>query len=274
MSIRLDDHVEAAPLVRRTDLNVRPATMTDVLELVARSRHAFHVVRLPETIILAANAAAAELYGQSSDAIIGRTASTLFRGADEVHAAVALSALAAGAIDSYSVQCRSAITSGVDPWLCVRRLEVEDARVAVMLTVPAEQQRPLDAIEEELATARGIVWVRASPWRGTTLADRSGSVRVSDHAFEVLDRLSARQREIVAALLRGERIAAIAASQFVSRSTVRSHLSVIFRSFGVHSQPELLTLLHSQQAAAGRDSRRPQAEETGDERTQMTRVLG
>jgi DNA-binding CsgD family transcriptional regulator len=256
MSIRLDDHVEAAPLTRRTDVNVRPATMTDVLEFVSRSRHAFHVLRLPETTIIAANAAAAELYGESEDTIIGRTASTLFRGADEVHAAIALSALAAGAIDSYSVQCRSAITSGVNPWLCVRRLEVVGTNVAVVLTVPVEQERPLDAVEEELATERGIAWVRASPWRATTLADRSASMRVPDRGFAVLDRLSARQREIVAALLRGERISAIAAAMFVSKSTVRSHLSVIFSSFGVHSQPELLSLLHSQQVAAGRDARR------------------
>jgi DNA-binding CsgD family transcriptional regulator len=248
--------MESAPSSRRADANVRAATMTDVLELVSRSRYAFHVVRLPETTILAANAAAAELYGESAEAIIGRTASSLFRGADEVHAAIAFSALAAGAIDCYSVQCRSALTSGVNPWLCVRRLDVEEAHVAVVLTVPVEQQRPLDAVEEELATARGIVWFRASPGPGSILADRSASVRVSDQAFAVLDRLPARQREIVAALLRGERISAIADSLFVSKSTVRSHLSVIFRAFGVHSQPELLSLLHSQQAAAGRDSRR------------------
>ncbi|MEY2553890.1 MAG: hypothetical protein QOC57_1750, partial [Ilumatobacteraceae bacterium] len=58
-----------------------------------------------------------------------------------------------------------------------------------------------------------------------------------------LDRLPLRQRQIVAALLQGDRTPTIAASLFVSNSTVRSHLSSIFAAFGVRSQTELLSLL-------------------------------
>jgi DNA-binding NarL/FixJ family response regulator len=235
------------------DTEVRPCTMTDVLEFIGRSRHAFHVVRLPETTIVEANVAAVELYGQSASVIIGRHASSLFHGADQVHAAVALSALAAGAIDSYSVECQSAIsTSGVKVRLCVRRFDVEQGRVAVAMTVPAEQQRPLDLVEEEFATATGIAWVSRSPRPRTTPSHGSGSGHAAVSAFAVLDRLSARQREIVAALLRGERSSEIAAAIFVSQSTVRSHLSTIFSEFGVHSQSELLALLRSQNTAVRR----------------------
>jgi len=55
--------------------------------------------------------------------------------------------------------------------------------------------------------------------------------------------LSARQTEIVARLVAGERVADIAASMFLSPSTVRNHLAAIYRKFGVHSQAELLAAL-------------------------------
>ncbi len=103
------------------------------------------------TTIVAANAAAVELYGVSADTIIGRHATSVFRGADLVHAAVALGALAAGAVDSYGVQFRSANTVGVNVWVCVRRFDVEQEQVAVAMTVPGDQLRPVDAVEKEFA---------------------------------------------------------------------------------------------------------------------------
>lgn len=57
--------------------------------------------------------------------------------------------------------------------------------------------------------------------------------------------LSARQREVISRLVRGERVATIAAGMFVSQSTVRNHLSTIFRKVGVHSQTEFLALWHA-----------------------------
>jgi DNA-binding CsgD family transcriptional regulator len=61
--------------------------------------------------------------------------------------------------------------------------------------------------------------------------------------FAQLSALSARQREVLARLIRGERVRTIADGLFVSQSTVRNHLSAIFERFGVHSQAELLALL-------------------------------
>jgi DNA-binding CsgD family transcriptional regulator/PAS domain-containing protein len=54
--------------------------------------------------------------------------------------------------------------------------------------------------------------------------------------------LSPRQWEIASRLVRGERVATIAAELYLSKSTVRNHLSAIFQKFGVHSQPEFLAL--------------------------------
>ncbi len=56
----------------------------------------------------------------------------------------------------------------------------------------------------------------------------------------VFNELSARQWEILQAILRGERVPSIANRLYLSQSTVRNHLTSIFRKFNVHSQPELL----------------------------------
>jgi two-component system nitrate/nitrite response regulator NarL len=58
-----------------------------------------------------------------------------------------------------------------------------------------------------------------------------------------LSALTARQREVLHRLMRGERVPTIADGLYVSQSTVRNHLSAIFEQFGVHSQAELVALL-------------------------------
>src|SRR2546428_603958 len=68
----------------------------------------------------------------------------------------------------------------------------------------------------------------------------SGEMWWSDPA---LRELSQRQLEILRRLLRGERVPTIARDLFLSQSTVRNHLSAIYRRLGVHSQAELLARL-------------------------------
>jgi DNA-binding CsgD family transcriptional regulator len=58
-----------------------------------------------------------------------------------------------------------------------------------------------------------------------------------------LDRLSPREREIVRRLLVGERVPTIARQLGLSASTVRNHLSRIYRKVGVHSQVQLIEAL-------------------------------
>ena len=58
-----------------------------------------------------------------------------------------------------------------------------------------------------------------------------------------LSELTSRQWEILSRLARGDRVVTIASDLFLSQSTVRNHLAVIFRKFGVHSQSELLETL-------------------------------
>ena len=58
-----------------------------------------------------------------------------------------------------------------------------------------------------------------------------------------LTRLSAREVEIVRRLFNGDRVPAIAGGLFLSQSTVRNHLSAVFRKLGVRSQQELIHAL-------------------------------
>lgn len=55
--------------------------------------------------------------------------------------------------------------------------------------------------------------------------------------------LTTREYEIVVRLARGERIGMIARALFLSESTVRNHLTTVYRKFGVASQTELLEKL-------------------------------
>jgi PAS domain S-box-containing protein len=71
----------------------------------------------------------------------------------------------------------------------------------------------------------------------------SGPINSANEHVRKLIGLSERQREIVARLLAGERAPQIAKAMFLSPSTVRNHLTAVFRKFGVHSQVELIALL-------------------------------
>lgn len=59
--------------------------------------------------------------------------------------------------------------------------------------------------------------------------------------------LSTRELEIVTALLAGDRVAMIAERMFLSESTVRNHLTSVYRKLGVSSQDNLLRALRPEQ---------------------------
>jgi DNA-binding CsgD family transcriptional regulator len=70
-----------------------------------------------------------------------------------------------------------------------------------------------------------------------------------------LNRLTERELDISNRLLAGKRVPAIGHALFISQSTVRNHLSSIYRKLGVHSQQELVDLL-SGRHGGGRASER------------------
>ncbi len=66
------------------------------------------------------------------------------------------------------------------------------------------------------------------------------------------DALTEREREIVASLLDGGRVATVASALFVSEHTVRNHLKSIFSKLGVHSQAEVVAAARKSPELAGR----------------------
>jgi DNA-binding CsgD family transcriptional regulator len=75
----------------------------------------------------------------------------------------------------------------------------------------------------------------------------SGGSATSPTAVPGLEHLSARQFEVLTRLLRGERVPTISRRMYLSASTIRNHLTAIYRKVGVRSQAELIELMHSAQ---------------------------
>jgi DNA-binding CsgD family transcriptional regulator len=76
-----------------------------------------------------------------------------------------------------------------------------------------------------------------------------------------LERLTTRELDIVGRLIAGDRVPAIATALFLSQSTVRNHLSAVFKKLKVSSQQELLDLLRDpgRQAGPSGEAARPGA---------------
>jgi len=111
----------------------------------------------------------------------------------------------------------------------------------VLLSERAAQDR----VAELEARLRRI----AAEVRAAGLVDAT-SPMPDDIEHPQIDGLSTRQWEILGLLLQGQRVPTIASALFLSQSTVRNHLTAIFRKFGVHSQAELIALLRPATAAA------------------------
>jgi DNA-binding CsgD family transcriptional regulator/PAS domain-containing protein len=96
--------------------------------------------------------------------------------------------------------------------------------------------------DDRASRLEGHLWRIALELQAAGINDpaRSGQGWPADPGLRGLSR---RQSEILRRLSRGERVAGIARDLFVSQSTVRNHLSAIYRRLGVHSQSELLARL-------------------------------
>lgn len=113
----------------------------------------------------------------------------------------------------------------------VRSLHSGDITVppAVAATIIGETR-----VSARVRTRRADWW---SPSGALANDDAAGSAPLT------AARLTPREQEVLGRLMDGQRVAWIAADLFVSPSTVRDHLSSIFRKVGVHSQAELIRRL-------------------------------
>jgi DNA-binding CsgD family transcriptional regulator len=184
-----------------------------------------------------------DLFGYLPDALLGRSASELVHPSDVAmlgDVAVLSGQLPGGS----SGQVRFAAANG--DWVLCRVLlqplaGQDDGGLAFALS-PAAGDRVSDKLrvrelEERLrrvareVTASGVV---------SLVTTMPTSMEVPE-----LRQLTTREYEIVVRLSAGERIPTIARGLFLSESTVRNHLTSVYRTFGVRSQVELLTRLQS-----------------------------
>jgi PAS domain S-box-containing protein len=189
-------------------------------------------------VIQESSDAVGALLGSESSALVGRSLLTLVHAEDTPsfllalaqtiasrQAVVARVRMAGGDGTWREVTCLVSAVSRVDPL----RLGIVVASGTAQLESDARRRVAgvdLMAILEEI-TASGVV----------------PSLAGGDERVRKLAQLSGRQREIVTRLLAGERVPQIAREMYLSPSTVRNHLSAVFRRFGVHSQVELIALL-------------------------------
>ena len=119
---------------------------------------------------------------------------------------------------------------------------------SLVLEVDEETEGP-ESTREVTKLAQHLRRVAAQIEAASALVETAESIEVP-----IVAELSARQWEVVSHLVRGERVPAIAAKMFLSQSTVRNHLTAIYKKFGVHSQAGLLAkLLERPRLSSSRD---------------------
>jgi PAS domain S-box-containing protein len=184
----------------------------------------------PESLlIVGVSEAAFELLGKDSNTLEGVDLRDVVHRDETCAPTAAWELLASGQIESYRAARRHIHRR--DGRRVPVHLSMEIATVGLskvgLAIIESEHRRQTTASPlESSEVARGVEGTRSS------------------HCIEARhEELSARQREILAHLARGERVDEIAAAIYISPSTVRNHLSVIYRKFGVHSQAGLLVKL-------------------------------
>lgn len=103
---------------------------------------------------------------------------------------------------------------------------------------------PLDGCEED---GESGVDALVGEIRALDLVDAMTYLPAAAELPALLENLTERELEIVARLLRGDRAPTIARALYLAPSTVRNHLTSVFRKLGVHSQQELISRFRSHQ---------------------------
>ena len=133
------------------------------------------------------------------------------------------------------------IASGDGSWIpvgvLVAPVETNSTRIRFALVGQTERSFPRtpDRVQELELRLRQI----GAELRAAGVLD-SMEVAPAPDDYPQMGQLTSRQWEILSRLLQGERVSTIAKALFVSQSTVRNHLSTIFRKFDVHNQAELI----------------------------------
>jgi DNA-binding CsgD family transcriptional regulator len=111
----------------------------------------------------------------------------------------------------------------------------------VRVTAPAASGRALDVEARERLRVLETTLARVRHEIG--LVAEVGAPGVDPEMRDALQLLSARERQVVDSLLRGERVTQVAANMGIAPNTVRNHIKAVFRKLGVRSQTEMFVKL-------------------------------
>jgi PAS domain S-box-containing protein len=189
---------------------------------------------------------ATELLGYASADILGRSAVDLVH-PEDVSCLLLLAAHSGEGAPSMPGTCgRLRIRTARGDWILCRvalhplagqaALAFAFAVTPITTDIVPEQARARELEEHLRRIAREIA--------ASGVASLSRTMPTSIELPE-LSRLTSREYEIVVRLASGDRVPAIARGLFLSESTVRNHLTSVFRKFGVHSQHDLMARLHA-----------------------------
>ncbi|MGE0305363.1 MAG: LuxR C-terminal-related transcriptional regulator [Acidimicrobiia bacterium] len=117
-----------------------------------------------------------------------------------------------------------------------------DGEMTATLATEALDPEMLDALKQ-LEGRLGVIANEAEFTAGNMAARAVANAPFEMTSFPGVERLSEREREIFTLLADGLRPVTIARRVFLSPSTIRNHLSSIYKKLGVSSQIELMTRL-------------------------------
>jgi PAS domain S-box-containing protein len=143
------------------------------------------------------------------------------------------------AVTSARGQVVPAVGPPIDVRLLLARLgDTHSGRVvfALMRPLPA---RALPSASDRIAELELRLRRIGAEVQAAGVLDEIGALPAPGEIPELGD-LTSRQWEILSRLVGGERVRTIATALYLNPSTIRNHLTAIFRKFGVHSQAELL----------------------------------
>jgi DNA-binding NarL/FixJ family response regulator len=123
-------------------------------------------------------------------------------------------------------------------------LRVELARTASKKVLAIETSAPVPAGERVIELEHRLRRI-AAELEAAGVNDSFPRLPTPD-TLPGLEDVTSRQREVATRLARGERVSAIARDMYLSPSTVRNHLTSLYRKVGVHSQGEFLDLVRRQ----------------------------
>ena len=202
-------------------------------------------VATPEWTILRTSVDATGLAGLDATELVGRSLLDLVHVGD-------VEDLRRGAVHAMATQRATSVV--VNLGTAARR---QHARVVITPMLGSDdeigfaiQSTEDDPVDERAARLEQHLWRIARELEGAGICIGGVDPTLDPETVPGIGDLSPRQWEVLRRLLAGERVPGIARALYLSRSTVRNHLTAIFAKFGVHSQEELIELLRARSGAA------------------------